>query len=162
TFRMWPGRLLGRSRRSRRPMRERSYPALFCSPLTIRLAPDIRAETPKINPQRSVIAVSSPADQLAHDLGGIIHHPHHPCVVKPGGADQAETAEEAPGAVGVGGNKGGRAGERERFVPRADKDTGALGTLGPPEKIDDPPLGFQIVEQKPHPLEVLDRLEVIE
>ena len=30
------------------------------------------------------------------------------------------------------------------------------------EEIDDPPLRFEIIEQKPHPLEVLDRLEIVE
>src|SRR5260370_36177788 len=39
---------------------------------------------------------------------------------------------------------------------------GALGALGPPEEIDHPALGLEIIEQKPHPLEILECLEIVE
>ena len=38
--------------------RARSYPALLCSHLTIRLAPDIRVEGPKIKPEPSFVGIS--------------------------------------------------------------------------------------------------------
>src|SRR5260370_17720008 len=97
----------------------------------------------------------SSADELAHALGGIIHHRDHPCIIEPRRADHAENADDAAGALAVRRDDGGGAREREQLVLRADKDMGALGALGPPDEIDPPALGLEIIEQTPHPLHTL-------
>src|SRR2546430_15847259 len=103
-------------------------------PFEVRPASDIRAEAQKIKPQRPFVAAMSSGDELAHDLGGIIHHRDHPCVIEPRQADHAENADDAAGALAVRRDDGGGAPEREELGLRADKDMGALGALGPPEK----------------------------
>src|SRR5262249_58420213 len=65
-------------------------------------------------------------------------------------------------AIGVGREDGGGSREREQFIPRADEDPSAFRALGPAEKIDHATLGFEIVEQQSHPLQVLDCLEIVE
>ena len=51
---------------------------------------------------------------------------------------------------------------REQLVLRADEDAHALGAFGAAEQIDHVAPRFQVVEQVPHPLQVLDHLEVAE
>src|SRR5260370_12175495 len=102
----------------------------------------------------------SSADELAHALGGIIHHRDHPCIIEPRRADHAENADDAAGALAVRRDDGGGAREREQLVLRADKDMGALGALGPPAESDHPPLRLEIIYQKPHPPEILQGLEL--
>src|SRR5207237_10068241 len=58
SFRTPPDRHLDRSDRSRRPVRERSYPALLCAHLTIKFAPYIRVELQKIKTEPSFVGVS--------------------------------------------------------------------------------------------------------
>src|SRR6476646_2792437 len=128
-------------------------------PLAIEFAPDIRVERPKIKPQCATRVATSPSDELAHDFRGVIDHRNHAGIIEPSGTDHAD---DAAGAVAVRGDDGGRAREREQLVLRADEDTGAVGMLGAPEQIDQAALGLEIVEQQPHPLEVLERLEVVE
>src|SRR5262249_61765932 len=78
------------------------------------------------------------------------------------GAVPEGTADGAPGPRAVGGEEGGGPRERKQLFLRADKDMGALGALGPAEEIDPPALGLEVIEQKPHPLEILECLEIVE
>src|SRR5260370_38567349 len=39
---------------------------------------------------------------------------------------------------------------------------GAMGAVGPHEETDHPALGLEIIEQKRHPLEILECLEIVE
>src|SRR5262249_45271570 len=114
TSRARPDWLPDRPDRSRRPVRERSYPALLCSPPTTRFAPDIRVQTAKINPEPRVVVPSSSADKFAHDLGGIIHHRDYPRVIEPRRANHAEYADDTAGAITVGRDDGGGSREREQ------------------------------------------------
>ena len=41
------------------------------------------------------------ADQLAHDLGGVVDHRDHARIVEPRRADHADDADDAPGPVAI-------------------------------------------------------------
>src|SRR5260370_12432522 len=62
----------------------------------------------------------------------------------------------------MGRNDGKSPRTREQLVLRADEDSGAFGALGPAEEIDHTALGFEIIKQKAHPLEVLNCFEIVE
>src|SRR4026208_2583613 len=42
------------------------------------------------------------SDQLAHDLGGVVHHRDNSRIVKPGRPDDADDADDTAGAVVIG------------------------------------------------------------
>src|SRR5439155_1419885 len=77
-------------------------------------------------------------------------------------ANDAQYADDAAGAVAIGRNDGRGARKREELILRADEDTGALGALRLAEEIDHATLRFEIIEQKAHPLEVLNCFEIVE
>ncbi len=55
-----------------------------------------------------------------------------------------------------------RAGEREQIVLRADEDAHAFAAFRPVQKIDDFLLGFEIGEEKPNALEVVERRQIFQ
>src|SRR5580704_12918113 len=56
----------------------------------------------------------SPPEQLAHDLGGVVHHGDDAGVVQPRRADHAEHADDAAGGVVIGRHDGRGTGQREQ------------------------------------------------
>src|SRR5262245_12767349 len=56
-------------------------------------APDIRAEAQKIKPVRPSRGNHLTADELAHDLGGVVDHRDHARIVEPRGTDHADDAD---------------------------------------------------------------------
>src|ERR1043166_9429797 len=70
-----------------------------------------------------------PRQQPAHHLGGIVDHRDDARVVEPGRADHAEHPDDAAGAVAIGRDDGGGAGQREQLVLRDDEARHALGAL---------------------------------
>src|SRR5262249_51716730 len=115
TSRAMPDRLLDRSDRSRRPERERSYPACRVSACNS-ARPRYQGCGPKNQAATAIVAATSCTDELTHDLGGIIHHRDHPRVIEPRRTDHAEDADDAAGAVAVGRDDGGGTREREQLV----------------------------------------------
>src|SRR5207237_1330627 len=78
---------------------------------------------PLISPPRS-------RQQPAHHLGGVVDHRDDSRVVEPGRADHAEHPDDAAGAVAIRRDDGGRAGQREQLVLRADENAHPLGAFG--------------------------------
>ncbi len=111
---------------------------------------------------KRILTWSYAAQQPADHPRGVIDHRDDPRVVEPGRADDAEHADDVAGAVAIGRDDGRRAGQREQLVLRADEDAHAIGALGAAEQIDDAALGLQVVEQQPHPLEIVHRVQVFE
>src|ERR1700730_4440170 len=104
----------------------------------------------------------SSADELAHDLGGVVDHRDHAGVIEPGRTDHPDDSDDAPGTVAIGGHNGGRARKREQLVLRPYEYARTLRVLGPAEQIDHAAFGLEVIEKQPHALEIFDRLEVIE
>src|SRR5262249_46997717 len=151
TSRARPDRLPDCPDRSRRPVRERSYPALLCSHLQLG-SPPISGFKPQKSTRNLGFVLHSPsAEEFANDLGGIIHHRDYPRIIEPRRANHAEYADDTAGAITVRRDDGGGSREREQFVLRADEDPSAFRALGPAEKIDHATLGLGIVEQQSHP-----------
>src|SRR5215472_17698558 len=120
-------------------------------------APHIRAEAAKIKRN-----ARSAAQQLAHHLGRIIDHRNDTGVVEPGRPDHAEHPHNVPGGVTIRRHDGGGTRQRKQLVFRADKDAHAFGLFGAAEQIDDLAPRLEIVEQQAYPLEVGERLEILE
>ena len=76
----------------------------------------------------------SPPEQLAHDLGGVVHHGDDAGVVEPGRPDHAEHADDAAGGVVIGRDDGRGTRQREQLVLRADENPDPFGLLGRPNR----------------------------
>src|SRR5947209_13457973 len=53
-------------------------------------------------------------------------------------------------------------GQREQLVLRSDENAHAVAPLGAPQQIDHAALGFEIVEQQPYPLQILERVQILQ
>src|ERR1700680_3834967 len=88
-----------------------------------------REENASRKTESRLIRGGSSAQQPADDPRGIIHRRDHPGIVEPRRSDHAKHADDMAGAVAVGRDDGGRAGQRKQFVFRSDENPHAVGAV---------------------------------
>src|SRR5437763_15016083 len=66
-----------------------------------------QAPLSRTSPASGCPAGSSPANDLAHDLGDVSHHGDLARIIEPGGADNPDDPDDSPGSVAIGRNNGG-------------------------------------------------------
>src|SRR5687767_11748701 len=102
----------------------------------------------------------SAAEELRHQLRGIIHRRHDARIVQPRRTDDAEHADHPVGGIAKRRDYQRGPGERKQLVLRADEDAHALALLGKAEELDEFLFRFQVVEKQPYALQILQRLHV--
>src|SRR3569833_2683998 len=122
--------------------------------------PVVPANLPRISaswPKDSALAQFSADSVLfpsrhhrGNRLGGVIDHRNDPGIVEPGGADDAQNADDLFVGVAIGAQDHRRTGQREQLVLAADEDADAVGLFGVAELVDQSGLPLELVEQPPH------------
>src|SRR4051794_39065970 len=101
-------------------------------------------------------------DQPADDFGGVVDHRNDAGIIEPGGADDAQDADDLLLAIAVGSDDERGAGQREELILRADEDAHPLSSLGKAQELDQLLLVFDVVEKLADALEIIESGHVLD